>query len=456
MPFGPGLPPSAARLGTLPPPTTGRPPVPDTLAASFFLALFTALVLAKVLGAVAQRFGQPSVLGEILAGILIGPTFFHGTIADHLLPTDVRPYLSSLGTVGLAVFMFATGAELERTLLRSQGRVAASVAVASFLLPFALGSGLGLYLAGQYARGNSAGFVLFIGSAVAVTAFPVLARILADRGLLQTHIGGIALGGAMLADLIAWSVLAVVLTVIGAGQWHALLIPAYLALMWWGARPALHRLLIVSGTNAQVVVVCGMFLSCCASQWIGLHYIFGAFVFGAVMPRDPTVEVALFTRRLQAFGTPFLLPLYFVLAGMNVNLSGLSGGALTDLALILLVAVVGKMLGAWSGARLQGMRGRDPWVLAALMNTRGLTELVVLTVGLEVGVLNGALFSLMVVMALVTTFMTGPLLTLLLPHATPDAGTGPDSSSGAVSSSENGSRNPPVPAPGEAAHRDDS
>ncbi|MCQ4084258.1 cation:proton antiporter [Streptomyces sp. RB6PN25] len=391
--------------------------MPAHLVAPFFLALATALALAWTLGAAARAIRQPSVLGELLAGILVGPTLWHGAIAAHLLPVAVRPYLNALATLGLALFMFAAGTELEHSLMRSQGRIAVSVALTSVLLPFALGCVLALYLAGQRPTTHTAGFVLFLGAATAVTAFPVLARILADRGLLRTRIGAIALGSAMLADLLAWSLLAVVLTVIGAGQWHALLIPLYVLAMWAGVRPLLRSLLNGAGAAAGAVVMCGLVLSCFAADWIGLHYMFGAFVFGAAMPRDPTAAAAGFVEQLRQSGGYFLLPVYFVMAGLNVDLSAMGSGAFTDLALILVTAVTGKALGTWGGARLRGLPARESWILATLMNTRGLTEFVVLTVGLQLGVLDTRMYSLMVVMALVTTFMAGPLLTVLLPGA---------------------------------------
>ncbi|MFD5141910.1 cation:proton antiporter [Streptomyces sp. NPDC058401] len=402
--------------------------MPEHVTASFFLAFIAVLVLARVLGTAARKIGQPAVLGEILAGILIGPTLLNGEIAEALLPMDVRPYLSGLGTIGLAIFMFATGAELERTLLRSEGRAAMTTGAVSVVFPFILGCALGLYLLRRTPTDHSVGFVLFLGAATSVTAFPVLARILSDRGLLTTRIGGIALSAAMLADLIAWSTLAMVLAVIGAGQWHALLIPVYLLLMWSAVRPLLRKALLRAGPATATPVVVGLLLSCCAAQWIGLHFIFGAFAFGAVMPRDLSDKAARSVQQLSQFSTPFLLPVFFVMAGLKVDLSELDGEALTDLALILLVAVTGKVIGAWGGARLGGLRGRDTWILATLMNTRGLTELVVLTVGLQLGLLNNQLFSLMVVMALVTTYMTGPVLALLTrkdpssPPAAPEPG----------------------------------
>ncbi|MDJ0346012.1 cation:proton antiporter [Streptomyces sp. H10-C2] len=393
-------------------------------AAEFFLALVVILILARLLGWAARSIGQPPVLGEILTGILIGPTLFHGVIAQNLLPTEIRPYLSPLASLGLALFMFAIGSELEHSVMRAQGRIAGSVALSSVLLPFALGTALAVYLAGNHQSVHRAGFVIFLGAAMSVTAFPVLARILADRGLLRTRIGGVALACAAVDDLLAWSLLAVAVAATGAGQWHMLLAPVYLAAMWLLVRPALRRLLVmtdqpraawVPAVPVPAVVVTGLLLSCWAAEWLGLHFIFGAFLFGAVMPRGLSPQAAAVPDGLRQFGSFLLLPVFFVTAGLKVDLSHLDSRDWGELALILLTAIGGKAAGAYGAARLQGWRNRQALVLATLMNTRGLTELVILTVGLQMGVIDAGLFSLMVVMALVTTFMAGPLLSLLLP-----------------------------------------
>lgn len=267
------------------------------------------------------------------------------------------------------------------------------------------------------------GFVLFFGAAMSVTAFPVLARILTDRGMQRTPVGGVALACAAVDDLLAWSLLAVVTTIAGGtGQWHTLLAPVYLALMIGVVRPLFRRLFAAHAVTGRLSpqllapVLIGLMLSCCATEWMGVHFIFGAFFFGLVMPRSgPQIVRNGLLDSFENIGTVFLLPVFFVTAGLKVDLSHLTTRNLGELGLILLVAISGKFVGAFAGARLQGLPTRHSSVLAILMNTRGLTELVILTVGVQLNVLDQQLYSLMVVMALVTTFMAGPILRLIYP-----------------------------------------
>ncbi len=385
----------------------------------FDLALIIAL--AQLLGAAARRFGQPPVIGEILAGILVGPTLFHGAIARTVFPVDVRPSLAALANIGVAVFMFIVGLELDRGLLRDQGRLVATISLGSMLLPFALGLPAALYLIQHHPNPHRLGFVLFIGAALSVTAFPVLARILTDRGMLRTPLGGLALTCAAVDDVLAWSLLAIVVALTGGGpdQWRMLLAAPYLALMLFVVRPLLRRL--ASGYAGRELtlgvlglVFAGLLVSAGLTEWMGLHFIFGAFLFGVAMPR--TEAAALRTQVLERVGqvsSVLLLPVFFVVGGLNVDLSTMDARAFGELGLILLVAIGGKFVGAFLGARVHGVPVRQSAVLGTLINTRGLTELIILAVGLQLGVLDRSLYSLMVVMAVVTTAMAGPLLSLL-------------------------------------------
>jgi Kef-type K+ transport system membrane component KefB len=390
-----------------------------------FLGLAVILVLAKVLGMLASRIGQPPVIGEIVAGIAIGPTLFNGQIAATLFPTEIRPLLASLANVGLALFMFIVGCELEHAIVAERMRVPISVSLGSTVLPFAMGSALALYLFSSHGgQNNKLGFVLFFGASMSVTAFPVLARILSDRGMNRTQVGALALASAAVSDLLAWSLLAVAVTVSGGtGQWKTLLLPPFVALLFLVVRPLLARLSAThlergkAASELLVPVVVGLFLCSWATEWMGVHFIFGAFLFGAIMPRDGIDGVRQqITTRLEPATTVVLLPIFFVVAGFKVDLSDLGSSAWGQLALIMFVAVTGKMAGAYFGARLQGVPNREAGVLATLMNTRGLTELVILSVGLQLGFLDGQLYSLMVVMAVVTTMMAGPLLSALYPR----------------------------------------
>jgi len=391
----------------------------------FLFALAVILVAAQVFGALARRIGQPAVVGEIVAGVLLGPTLFGGAVPAALFPADVRPGLTALASVGVAVFMFVIGLELDQKLLRGKGGVAAGVATGAIALPFALGCLLALHLAGNHdRRGSLLAFVLFFGAAMSITAFPVLARILVDRGMHRTNAGGLAIAAAAIGDVVAWCLLAATLT-FAAGQsaWQAVLVVPYVLIMLFVVRPVLARLAaahqrtgrsLPAGALAGVVVFA--VVSGGVTEWLGLHFIFGAFFAGAIIPRAGTEKLREeIIDRVDPVGS-VLLPVYFAVAGLGVNLSIVDLVGAGELALILLVAIGGKFLGTYLSARVCGQDVRHARTLAVLMNTRGLTELIILGVGLQAGLLDASLYSLMVVMAVVTTAMTGPLLNLVYPR----------------------------------------
>jgi Kef-type K+ transport system membrane component KefB len=381
------------------------------------------IILARLLGAAAKLLGQPPVLGEILAGILLGPTFFHGTITNALFPKSLISPLTALADIGLVLFMFVVGYELDLRLIRGRERVAVGVSAGSVLLPLGLGAALGVWLAHRNHLHHVPTFALFIGTAMAATAFPVLARILTDRGLHRTSIGGIALASAAIADVLAWTLLAVVVALAGSSaQWKVLLAIPYAAVMFLVVRPLLRRLsrfYLQAGRltpNILAIVLAGLLLSSYATNWMGLHFIFGAFLFGVVMPRENVLGMREeILERLEQISVLVLLPIYFVVAGLSINLSTIGHSGLVELGAILVVAIVGKLVGSYLGAVSTGVRGRNAGVIATLMNTRGLTEIVILGVGLQLHILNNELYALMVVMALVTTAMSGPLLKAIYP-----------------------------------------
>lgn len=396
------------------------------------------LALAHVLGRLARRCGQPAVIGEILAGILLGPSLFHGALSDTLFPPDIRPMITMLGNLGVALFMFLVGLELDHRLLRGNGRVAVWVSVGSIACAFGLGVLLALYLGNEHAVGRRLDFLMFIGAAMSITAFPVLARILTDRGIQHTRVGALAMASAAIGDVIAWLLLAAVLTFAGSqNSWRVLLLVPYALVMVGVVRPLFGRLLAVPepggpaatgrgaaargpgspgaggdkpGAGPLGVLTVLLLVSGALSEWFGLHFIFGAFLAGAIVPRHGTERLRAAARdRFQTI-SGMLLPAYFTVAGLNVDLTTVSGDRLGELGLIVLVAISGKFGGAYLGARVAGQSGRSATTLGILMNTRGLTELIILGVGLQMGVLDTDLYSLMVVMALVTTAMTTPLL----------------------------------------------
>jgi Kef-type K+ transport system membrane component KefB len=392
----------------------------------FLADLAIIILLARLLGMAAKRLGQPPVIGEIIAGILLGPTLFDGKITATLFPMTLRQPLSALANLGVVMFMFAVGYLLDLRLIRGRERVAASVSVSSIILPLSLGVGLGVWLASRHHVHHVLPFALFVGTAMSVTAFPVLARILTDRGMHRTRIGGTALASAAIDDVLAWSLLAVVAAIAGAGgqPLRLLLAPVYAGVMFGLVRPLLRQLADVYQRrgrltpNVLAVTLAGLLLSSYATDWMGVKYIFGAFLFGVVMPREGAAAAVLreeILNRLEQVSVLVLLPVFFVVSGLSVNLSSVGLSGLVELCLILLVAVVGKFAGAFAGARLAGVPGRRAGVLATLMNTRGLTGIVILSVGLQLHILDQSLYSLMIVMAIVTTVMAGPLLHFLYP-----------------------------------------
>ena len=374
--------------------------------ATMLMQLALILVLARTFGWVAARIGQPPVVGEILAGVLLGPSLLGPEVSAWLFPPESLGALKLLAAVGLALFMYLVGLELDLDGLRTRGRAAASASVASVALPFALGAGLGWVLLDVGVVGAKGGwpFALFLGAAMAVTAFPVLARILEDHNLTRTPLGGLAITTAAVDDVLAWTLLAGVTAAVGAsvGGWTVLLaVPLVTVAML--ARPLMRR---VAASPAGVLG--GLMVFAAAAELVGLHLVFGAFLFGAVMPRSDLLREE--TRDWLSAPVTLLLPVFFLVAGLGVDLRSLDPSDLPVLGAIMLVAVGGKFIGAYGGARSAGVPHAMARDLAVLVNTRGLTELVILLVGLELGLLSTELFTLMVLMALATTAMTGPLL----------------------------------------------
>ncbi|QUF05293.1 cation:proton antiporter [Actinosynnema pretiosum subsp. pretiosum] len=398
-------------------------PAGDSLVALLFLDLAVVLALGALLGALARRLGQPSVVGEVAAGIALGPSLLGllpGDPVALLFPPEARPPLAFAAQLGLVLFMFLVGCELDVAELRGAGRVVGAVSAGSVVLPFCLGLGVAALL---WPRGGDA-LALFTAAALSITAFPVLARILAERRMQRTRSGVVALASAAVNDVVAWCALAVVAGIVTArGPWSAVATLAWTAalvlvavllvrpLVGWAARA-------VGGSPRAdavlfAVVVQGLLLFALATTAIGLHAVFGAFLFGAVVPKDALREAApTLVDRVGGLSS-LLLPVFFVVAGLSVDVGGLGWSGAGEALLVLVAACVGKLVGAAGGGLLAGLPARDAAEVGVLMNARGLTELVVLGVGLELGVLDGHLFTVLVVMALVTTAATGPLLTLI-------------------------------------------
>ncbi len=390
------------------------------------LALVIIIVSARVVGAVFAWLGQPPVIGEVLAGILLGPSFL-GAIApaaaEHLSSPEVVGHLNILAQLGVILYLFVVGLELDTVRLGRQGLEALVISAAGMVAPFLIGSSLAL---GLYPRLGTADvsftvFSLFLGVALAITAFPVLARILTDRGLSGTRLGTQALACAALGDVAGWCLLALAVGVAQAridGAVRTLLgTVVFFALMVFAIRPLLLRWLRGHGAKltqgVAAVLLVGVLASAWATEMIGIHALFGAFLFGALIPHDSPAARQM-EYRLRDAVTVMLLPAYFAFTGLRTRI-GLVAGAEQWLlcALILLVATLGKFGGTLVAARLTGAGWRDAAALGVLMNTRGLMELVVLNIGLDLGVISPALFAMMVLMAVATTMMTAPILRLL-------------------------------------------
>jgi Kef-type K+ transport system membrane component KefB len=372
------------------------------------------------------RVGQPPVIGEVVAGILLGPSLIGRTASAWVLPPPAAPALGVIAQLGVVFYMFLVGLELNAAHLRRHARAAAAVAAAGIVVPFLLGAALavGLYPDLSQPGVPFATFALFLGVALAITAFPVLARILSDQRMTRTDLGVLALGCAAAADVAAWCLLALAVGVaraeVGGALLTTVLAAAFIAAMFLVVRPVAAKWTdryegrpLPPGATAGVLVA--VLLSALATEWIGVHAVFGAFLLGAVIPHDSAVARA-FTHNLEDIVTILLLPAFFALTGMRTEIGLVSGlNAWLTCGLITLVATAGKVGGTYAAARWTGLDARTAAALGVLMNTRGLMELIVLNIGLDLGVISPALFAMMVLMALATTLMTTPLVRRLVP-----------------------------------------
>jgi Kef-type K+ transport system membrane component KefB len=407
----------------------------DATTASVLLGFATMTAVGGLLAGAALRRHQPAVVGEIIAGILLGPTLlglFPGDPTSVLFPLQARPFLSVLANVGLVLFMFGVGYELDLRHFRQTAPSAVAVSVASILLPLALGTGLGFLLYPGHKAGlahsvGRATFALFLGVAMSITAFPVLARILTGLKMNRSGLGAFVMTCAALADAIAWALLAVVVAMVADGGWSGTAwklggMVLFTVVLSVGVRPLLRRVLrwrVVcchDGSAPLLMLVVGLLLSSWVTARLGFHPIFGAFLFGAVTPRDAVKEVAAEAPILIEQTSQLLVPVFFITTGLSVNISALGGRGYLEVLVVLVVACIGKFVGAAAAARACGMDARRSAATGVLMNSRGLTELVVLQVGLSLGVLDARLASAMIVMAVVTTVVASPLFRKLYDH----------------------------------------
>ena len=386
------------------------------------------LVVAGWFRRLFRRLRQPPVMGEMIAGIVLGPSvvgLLYPIVMTFLFPPASMETLRLLSQIGVVLFMFTVGMEVNVQHLREKGSAAVMISHASIVVPFLLGTALSLFLYPRLAPAGTSfnAFALFIGVAMSITAFPVLARILEDRNLTQTPLGSIALTCAAVDDATAWCILAFVIALVkstGLAS-SALTIGLTIAFalgMFLFSRPELARIISKRDSPQQrrrSIPIILAFVLCAAlvTEIIGIHALFGAFIAGVVMP--PSTEFRIFLKdKLEAFGSYALLPLFFVFTGLRTQISLLNDWqSWLMCGLIILVAIAGKLGGSMLMSRWSGMKWSQSFSIGVLMNTRGLVELVVLNIGYDLGILSERIFAMMVVMALVTTFMTGPLLSLV-------------------------------------------
>ena len=396
------------------------------------LALVVVIATARAMGYVFRIANQPPVVGEILAGIVLGPSLLGRLLPGaegYLFPAMVGPYLNIIAQVGVILYMFLVGLELDPALLRNRGHATVAISHASIVAPFLLGATIALYLYPHLSTSDVpfTCFSLFLGVSMSVTAFPVLARILTDRGIHKTRMGAIALTCAAVDDVTAWCMLAFVVSVARAEAAGAVativMALGFIALMILVIRPTMARLSLVYGNRGRLTqgvmasIFIALLISASATELIGIHAVFGAFALGAVIPHDSGMAREL-TDRLEDIVIVLLLPAFFAYTGLRTQIGLVSGGEQWMMcALIVAVASLGKFGGSAIAARLTGLDWRDSSALGVLMNTRGLMELIVLNIGLEMNVISPTLFAMLVIMALVTTFSTTPILHLITRRA---------------------------------------
>ncbi|CAA9346378.1 MAG: cation:proton antiporter [uncultured Lysobacter sp.] len=407
------------------------------LSVYFFLQAAVILLVARLVGRLAQKFGQPQVVGEMIAGVTLGPSLFGLFLPDlqqALFPKQTLDTLYVLAQLGVGLYMFLVGTEFRDDHFRARYKSALSVSLAGILAPFVLAFALApwlLTLPGLFsAKAQPLQASLFLGAAIAITAFPMLARIISERGLAGTPLGTLALTAGAIDDAAAWCILAIVLASFGKGWDQAYLAigggAAFAGFMLLVGRRLLRRLADqvlpdqpLSATMLSAVL--GIFcVSAFAMDAIGIHAVFGGFILGACMPKGALTEKL--RTQLQPFVVIFLLPMFFTFSGLKTQLGLVVQPELALATIAILVAsFCGKGLACWAAARATGENNTDAMAIGALMNARGLMELILINIGLQAGVIEPGLFSILVLMAIVTTLAATPLFNWIVRRSRPEA-----------------------------------
>lgn len=395
------------------------------LSVLFFLQLAIILLVCRVVGWLARWLGQPQVVAEMIAGVVMGPSLFglfflH--IQSFIFPAESKGLIYAVSQIGLVLYMFLVGLEFDTTLIRNRLRSAASVSLSGILAPFVLGCALGFFLA------RSNGFfaanvvtweaMFFVGASMSITAFPMLARIIYERGLSGTSLGTLALAAGSIDDGAAWCVLALVLASFSGDPMIAVLAIGGGTLYAVGTLTIGQKLLQRLGNMAErergvsptllTITLILVMLGAWFTDRIGIYAVFGAFIMGTAMPRGRFAREI--QRQIEPLTTTFLLPLFFIYSGLNTRINLVDSPWLWGVALVvLLAACLGKGVACWAAARISGEENRSALAIGTLMNARGLMELIILNIGLQRGIITELLFTVMVIMAIVTTLMTSPI-----------------------------------------------
>lgn len=390
------------------------------------LQIIIIIITSKLFGMLLNKLGQPTVVGEIIAGIVLGPSLMGLIFPDFftfIFPADSLKNLQFLSQIGLAFFMFIIGMDLDIDVLKNKAHDAVIVSHASIMFPYALGVGLSYYIYTTFAPAG-VGFVpfaLFMGIAMSITAFPVLARIIQERGMNKTAVGTLAITCAAADDVTAWCILAAVIAIAKAGAIASALVTIVLALLFvllmlYVVKPLLLKFSIkhikdqLPDKTMVAIAFFILLISAYMAEIIGIHALFGSFLAGVIMPHNLSFKKSI-TEKVEDVSLLILLPIFFAFTGLRTQIGLLSEGSLWGMcAIIITVAVTGKFLGSALAAKFVGQNWSNSLTIGALMNTRGLMELVVLNIGYDLGILSPQVFAMMVLMALTTTFMTGPSL----------------------------------------------
>ncbi|NOU19307.1 MAG: cation/H(+) antiporter [Bacteroidales bacterium] len=393
------------------------------------LQVIVILITSKIFGLITKKLGQQTVIGEIIAGIFLGPSllgWLFPSLSAFIFPHDSFISLQFLSQIGLAFFMFVVGMELDFGKIKNKAHDAILISHVSIIFPFFLGTCLSYFIYKELAprNVNFISFALFMGIALSITAFPVLARILKERELTRSPLGVLAITCAAADDVTAWCILAAVVAIVKAGSivnalFTIVLAIFYILIMLKVIKPWLQRISDkrINGVDISKTIIAISFfvllLSAYFTEIIGIHALFGSFIAGVIMPNNIRFKEIL-TDKIEDVSTVLLLPIFFAFTGLRTQIGLLNAVHLWSLCgIIILIAVIGKLGGSTFTARIVGRSWKDSLSIGALMNTRGLMELVVLNIGFDLGILSPEIFAIMVLMALSTTFMTGPLLDLI-------------------------------------------